>query len=99
MANDPPPFPLVAHSPVRCVPPGESRHRQPDGTRGLGSVKIVGVAGSRTGSRAAVQTDRHGGGAPEVLIGSPGVGEAVSVVHADASCQPYPAVHGTSGTT
>lgn len=64
---------------------------------GQGGVKIVGVAGSRAGSSVAVQSDMNGDGAPEVLIGSPGVGETVSVVYADASWQPDPTVYGTSG--
>jgi len=64
---------------------------------GLGGVKIVGKAGSLAGSSVAVQSDMNGDGAPEVLIGSPGVGETVSIVYADVSWQPDPTVYGTNG--
>ena len=64
---------------------------------GMGGAKIVGVAGSLAGSSAAVQADMNGDGAPELIIGSPGGAETVSVVYADASWQPDPTVYGTDG--
>ena len=64
---------------------------------GLGGVKVVGIAGSLAGASVAVQSDMNGDGAPEIIIGSPGTTETVSIVYADASWQPDPTVYGTEG--
>ncbi len=64
---------------------------------GMGGAKIVGVAGSLAGSSVAVQADMNGDGAAEIIVGSPGGFESVSVVYADPTWQPDLNVYGTNG--
>ena len=64
---------------------------------GMGGAKIVGSAGSLTGSTVAVLADSNGDGTPDLLIGSPGAaGESVSVVYAPNSWQPDTNIYGTN---
>ncbi len=64
---------------------------------GIGGAKIVGTAGSRTGSSVAVVADMNGDGRDDLIVGSPGTGEKASVVFADASWAPDTTVYGTNG--
>ena len=64
---------------------------------GIGGTKIVGTAGSLTGASVAVTGDMNGDGVSDLIIGSPGAGESVSVVYADSSWQPDPNIYGTNG--
>ncbi|WP_270933141.1 beta strand repeat-containing protein [Falsiroseomonas oryzae] len=65
---------------------------------GAGGAKVVGAAGSLTGSSVAVAPDMNGDGAAELIIGSPGAsGERVSVLYAPAAWQPDLNVYGTNG--
>jgi Ca2+-binding RTX toxin-like protein len=67
-------------------------------SQGIGGAKIVGAAGSLTGSTVAVTPDMNGDGTPDLLIGSPGaVGESVSVVYTPTSWQPDANIYGTNG--
>ncbi len=66
-------------------------------SQGIGGAKIVGSAGSLTGSSVAVLPDMNGDGTPDLLIGSPGsAGESVSVVFAPTSWQPDNNIYGTN---
>lgn len=76
---------------------GSGTYNLSSAAAGMGGVKIVGTTGSLAGSSVAVQADMTGDGAPELIVGSPGGTEAVSVVFADVSWQPDPTVYGTAG--
>ena len=65
--------------------------------QGIGGAKIVGAAGSLTGSTVAVLPDMNGDGTPDLMIGSPGAGESVSVVFAPNSWQPDNNIYGSNG--
>ncbi len=65
---------------------------------GVGGAKIVGVAGSLTGSTVSALTDMNGDATPDLLIGSPGSSyESASIVYAPISWQPDNNIYGTSG--
>ncbi|WP_245278274.1 putative Ig domain-containing protein [Methylosinus sp. PW1] len=66
-------------------------------SQGIGGAKIVGAAGSLTGSSVAVLGDLNGDGEPDLFIGSPGSGESVSIVYGSASWQPDNNIYGTNG--
>ncbi|PWS38984.1 hypothetical protein DFH01_06995 [Falsiroseomonas bella] len=65
---------------------------------GAGGAKVVGSAGSYTGSSVAVAPDLDGDGAADLVIGSPGAAlEQVSILYAPDSWQPDDNVYGTNG--
>ncbi|HEX2592697.1 MAG TPA: bluetail domain-containing putative surface protein [Rhizomicrobium sp.] len=64
---------------------------------GAGGAKIVGAAGSLTGSNVAVLGDMNGDGTADLMIGSPGAGnESISVLFSPDSWQPDANVYGTN---
>ena len=66
--------------------------------QGIGGTKIVGDAGSLTGSSVAVVSDMNGDGTADLVIGSSGLGlESVNVVYAPSEWQPDFTVYGTYG--
>ncbi|WP_137180750.1 cadherin domain-containing protein [Roseomonas sp. AR75] len=66
--------------------------------QGAGGAKVVGSAGSYTGSSVAVAPDLDGDSAADLVIGSPGLSlERVSVLYAPGSWQPDDNVYGTNG--
>ena len=66
--------------------------------QGIGGAKIVGTAGSLTGSAVAVTPDMNGDGTGEVFVGSAGLsGEAARLIFAPASWQPDPNIYGANG--
>lgn len=65
---------------------------------GRGGVKIVGDAGSLTGSSVAITSDMNGDGVSDLIIGNAGVGaESVNIVYAPAEWGPDRNVYGTNG--
>jgi VCBS repeat-containing protein len=64
---------------------------------GNGGAKVVGLAGSLTGSSVAIVGDINLDGAPELLIGSPGVGESVRLLYASTLWTPQTEIYGTNG--
>jgi Ca2+-binding RTX toxin-like protein len=65
--------------------------------QGIGGAKIVGPAGSLTGSSVAITGDVNGDGAADLMIGAPGTGESVYTLFAAASWQPDLNIYGTAG--
>ncbi len=66
--------------------------------QGMGGAKIVGSAGSLTGSSVSILQDMNGDGTADLLIGSPGaVGESVSVLYSPSTWQPDSNIYGTNG--
>ncbi len=66
-------------------------------SQGIGGAKIVGSAGSLTGSTVAVLPDMNNDGTPDLLIGSPGaLGESVSVLYAPSTWMPDNNIYGTN---
>ncbi|HRX35727.1 MAG TPA: FG-GAP-like repeat-containing protein, partial [Aestuariivirga sp.] len=65
--------------------------------QGIGGAKIVGTAGSLTGTSVAAAGDLNGDGTADLIIGSPGTGESVSILYSPASWQPDNNIYGTSG--
>lgn len=65
--------------------------------QGIGGAKIVGAAGSLTGSTVAITADANGDGVADLIIGAPGVGEGVKVLFTPASWQPDHNIYGTAG--
>ncbi len=63
---------------------------------GAGGAKVVGTAGSLTGSSVAVSADLNADGVADLLVGAPGSGE-VAVLYAANSWQPDSNVYGTFG--
>jgi Ca2+-binding RTX toxin-like protein len=65
---------------------------------GAGGAKVVGSAGSFTGSSVAIAPDLDGDGAADLVIGSPGAAlEQVSILYAPDNWQPDDNVYGTNG--
>ncbi len=65
---------------------------------GAGGAKVVGSAGSLTGSSVAVAPDMNGDGAADLVVGSAGLArEAVTVLYAPATWQPDLNAYGTNG--
>ncbi len=65
---------------------------------GAGGAKVVGSAGSLTGSSVAIAPDMNGDGAADLVIGSAGLArEAVTVLYAPAAWQPDLNAYGTNG--
>ncbi len=66
-------------------------------SQGIGGAKIVGSAGSLTGSSVSVLQDMNGDSTPDLLIASPGsAGESVSVVYAPNTWQADNNIYGTN---
>lgn len=66
-------------------------------SQGIGGAKIVGEAGSQTGSSVAVLGDMNGDATADLLIGSAGFGaESATVVFAPSIWQPDFNVYGTN---
>ncbi|SDD27395.1 Hemolysin-type calcium-binding repeat-containing protein [Sphingomonas sp. YR710] len=65
--------------------------------QGMGGAKIVGAAGSLTGSSVAIVPDINGDGTSDLMIGAPGAGESVYVLTAPTSWQPDANIYGTQG--
>jgi Ca2+-binding RTX toxin-like protein len=63
---------------------------------GMGGVKIIGSAGSLTGSAVATLGDLNGDGTKDIMIASPGGSETVSIVYASATWQPDINVYGSN---
>ena len=65
-------------------------------SQGIGGAKIVGAAGSLTGSSVAVIGDVNGDGTADLMIGAPGAAEGAYVLFADPTWLPAP-IYGTAG--
>jgi Ca2+-binding RTX toxin-like protein len=65
--------------------------------QGIGGAKIVGSAGSLTGSAIAVAGDQNGDGTADLAILSPGTGESLRILYTPATWGPDANVYGTSG--
>ena len=68
-----------------------------DLAQGIGGAKIVGAAGSLTGSAISLAGDQNGDGTTDLMILAPGTGERVNVLYAPASWGPDATVYGTAG--
>ena len=64
--------------------------------QGIGGAKIVGAAGSLTGSGLALAGDQNGDGIQDLMILSPGSGERVNVLFTPADWGPDATVYGTA---
>jgi Ca2+-binding RTX toxin-like protein len=65
--------------------------------QGIGGAKVVGAAGSLTGSSLGFAGDLNGDGVTDLMIGAPGMGERVQVLYTPLSWQPDANIYGTSG--
>lgn len=63
----------------------------------MGGAKIIGTAGSLTGSSVVLTGDLNADGTSDLLIGAPGAGEAAYAVYTPASWLPDHNVYGTEG--
>ena len=66
-------------------------------SQGIGGVKIVGAAGSLTGSGVALGGDQDGDGTQDLFILSPGTGERAQILYTPDSWVQDANVYGTSG--
>lgn len=65
--------------------------------QGIGGAKIVGAAGSLTGTSVAIGGDMNGDGTADLVIGAPGTGAGVKILYTPASWQPDRNIYGTTG--
>lgn len=65
--------------------------------QGIGGAKIVGAAGSLTGSTVAITADANGDGVADLMIGASGVGDGVKVLFTPTSWQPDHNIYGSAG--
>ncbi len=65
--------------------------------QGVGGAKIVGSAGSLTGSSVVVTGDLNGDGRADLMIGAPGTGESAYVLYAATSWLADNNIYGTAG--
>ncbi|HPU16184.1 MAG TPA: FG-GAP-like repeat-containing protein, partial [Polymorphobacter sp.] len=65
-------------------------------SQGIGGAKIVGAAGSLTGSSVSVIADANGDGTADLMIGAPGSAEGAYVLFSDPNWLPAP-IYGTNG--
>lgn len=66
-------------------------------SQSFGGAKIVGAAGSLTGTAVSVTADVNADASPDLLVSAPGTGESAWLVHSQASWQPDTNVYGTNG--
>lgn len=65
--------------------------------QGIGGAKIVGAAGSLTGSHVAIGGDANGDGVADLIIGAPGTGQKAHVLFTPTSWQADDRIYGTAG--
>lgn len=65
--------------------------------QGVGGAKIIGAAGSLTGSSVAIVGDQNGDGVADLMIGASGIGESANVLFTPISWQPDHNIYGSTG--
>ena len=63
----------------------------------MGGAKIVGAAGSLTGTSLALAGDQNGDGRTDLMIGAPGVGEGVQILYTPSTWAHDPNTYGSAG--